>query len=118
MCAFRFYEICTHAYSNHSQGLHEDIRGDAWKFLLKLFPWDSTEAERATILAEKDSLYKELKADWRRILDVYIASNPRAASSPIALDNRDNAADENDEPQETKEVKMLERRHRIRTFLS
>jgi hypothetical protein len=99
------------------QGLHEDIRVDAWKFLLKLFPWDSTEDERATLLAEKESLYKELKSDWRRILDVYIASNPKAASSPMALDKRENPADENDEPQETREVKMLERRHRIRMFL-
>ncbi|CAG8537730.1 6044_t:CDS:10 [Paraglomus occultum] len=45
-------------------GIEEDIRTDVWKFLLNVYPWDSSEVERANILEAKRQEYFALKSEW------------------------------------------------------
>lgn len=51
-----------------SSGIEPDVRREAWKFLLGLYPWDSTAAERAALLRAKQRQYGQLKAQWASIL--------------------------------------------------
>ncbi|KAI9320215.1 rab-GTPase-TBC domain-containing protein [Dichotomocladium elegans] len=45
-------------------GLHPDVRIEAWKFLLGIYPWDSTFDEREAIRRSKMDEYYEIKALW------------------------------------------------------
>lgn len=45
-------------------GLNESIRGEAWLFLLDVFPWDSSKAERKTLRESYQTAYEELKLLW------------------------------------------------------
>ncbi|KAI8149104.1 rab-GTPase-TBC domain-containing protein [Fennellomyces sp. T-0311] len=45
-------------------GLHPDVRIEAWKFLLGIYPWDSTFDEREAIRRSKVDEYYEIKARW------------------------------------------------------
>ncbi|KAI8339205.1 rab-GTPase-TBC domain-containing protein [Chlamydoabsidia padenii] len=45
-------------------GLHSDIRIEAWKFLLGIYPWDSTFDEREAIRRSKAEEYFAIKAKW------------------------------------------------------
>lgn len=45
-------------------GLASDVRKDAWLFLLGVFPWDSDEEQRRSILSEKRNEYYRLKRKW------------------------------------------------------
>ncbi|KAG2224587.1 hypothetical protein INT45_003727 [Circinella minor] len=51
-------------------GLHPDVRIEAWKFLLGIYPWDSTFDEREAIRRSKVDEYYEIKARWFNELDV------------------------------------------------
>lgn len=45
-------------------GLEDSIRGEAWLFLLGIFPWDSSKEERAVLKESYESAYGELKLKW------------------------------------------------------
>ncbi|KAI9499374.1 rab-GTPase-TBC domain-containing protein [Zychaea mexicana] len=45
-------------------GLHPDVRIEAWKFLLGIYPWDSTFDEREAIRRSRVDEYYEIKARW------------------------------------------------------
>ncbi|CAO3623278.1 unnamed protein product [Cunninghamella echinulata] len=45
-------------------GLHADVRIEAWKFLLGIYPWDSTFDEREAIRQSKADEYYQIKAKW------------------------------------------------------
>ena len=46
------------------RGLSMDARKSAWPFLLGIFPWTSTAAERESIRQNKEAEYERLKATW------------------------------------------------------
>jgi len=48
-------------------GIDPLIRGEVWRFLLLLFPWDSTQEQRQQILQEKRKRYYEWKSIWKLI---------------------------------------------------
>ncbi|KAJ1679035.1 GTPase activating protein, partial [Spiromyces aspiralis] len=50
-------------------GVEEDIRPVVWKYLLGMYPWDSTEAERRAIDAQKHDEYWRIKASWVSDID-------------------------------------------------
>ena len=45
-------------------GLDSDIRIEAWKFLLGIYPWDSTSDEREAIRRSRVEHYHTIKATW------------------------------------------------------
>lgn len=45
-------------------GLDADIRIEAWKFLLGIYPWDSTSDEREAIRRSRAEHYYSIKAKW------------------------------------------------------
>ncbi|KAI8093217.1 rab-GTPase-TBC domain-containing protein [Halteromyces radiatus] len=45
-------------------GLHADVRIEAWKFLLGIYPWQSTFDEREAIRRSKAEEYFDIKAKW------------------------------------------------------
>lgn len=46
------------------RGLVEGARRQAWPFLLNVYPWDSTSADRTEIYQQRQRSYKKLKAQW------------------------------------------------------
>lgn len=52
----------------YHSGLENDIRMDAWKYLLNIFPWDSTEEKRNEINLTLKESYESLKQQWKNIL--------------------------------------------------
>jgi hypothetical protein len=48
-------------------GCEPEVRREVWKFLLGLYPMDSSAAERAAILKEKKRAYASVKAQWTSI---------------------------------------------------
>ncbi|KAJ3109822.1 GTPase activating protein [Phlyctochytrium planicorne] len=91
-------------------GLDDDVRGTAWKYLLKVFPWNSTEAERSAIMVEKTRIYIDTKTQWKTILaDATTESNARGVNEEaeaMAL-----AGDEREEGDVVSKIK--ERRYRV-----
>lgn len=49
-------------------GCEPDVRREAWKFMLGLFPMDSTAGERAALVRARQRQYGQLKAQWSSIL--------------------------------------------------
>ena len=45
-------------------GLNQDVRKEAWLFLLGVFPWDSSEDEREALRKSYETRYEELKLKW------------------------------------------------------
>ncbi|KAK9430846.1 rab-GTPase-TBC domain-containing protein [Lipomyces doorenjongii] len=45
-------------------GLSRDIRSEAWLFLLGVYPWDSSQLERQSIMAARRDEYFRLKRQW------------------------------------------------------
>ncbi|KAG0169620.1 GTPase activating protein [Apophysomyces sp. BC1034] len=63
----------TEAYVNKlifRAGLDPDVRIEAWKFLLGIYPWDSTFDEREAIRRSKAEEYYEIKAMWFNHMEV------------------------------------------------
>lgn len=52
------------------RGLDHAVRRQAWPFLLGVYDWSSTEAERASVRQAKEAEYAELKARWSGRPDV------------------------------------------------
>ncbi|KAK9918155.1 hypothetical protein WJX75_001762 [Coccomyxa subellipsoidea] len=48
-------------------GCEPEVRREVWKFLLGLYPADSTAAERSAILKEKKRRYATIKSQWTSI---------------------------------------------------
>ncbi|RCK66440.1 GTPase-activating protein GYP7 [Candida viswanathii] len=48
-------------------GLHDDVRQEAWLFLLNVFPWDSSEEERETLRDSYATRYDELTMKWAAV---------------------------------------------------
>lgn len=48
-----------------SSGIEASLRQVAWKFLLGVFPPDSTRAERETFLKDKNCEYEILRLQWQ-----------------------------------------------------
>ena len=59
---FTIHEIIEQIF--HS-GLEEDIRKDAWLFLLGVFPWDTTVFEREQLKKSLENNYIEYKNSWK-----------------------------------------------------
>lgn len=45
-------------------GLDPSVRGDAWLFLLGVYPWDSSKDERECLYESYTTAYSELKVKW------------------------------------------------------
>lgn len=45
-------------------GLEDSIRGEAWLFLLNLYPWDSSREEREALKSSYETSYEEYKLKW------------------------------------------------------
>lgn len=45
-------------------GLDPEIRTDVWKYLLKMYKWNSTNEERSHLLQEKTKEYYHMKIQW------------------------------------------------------
>jgi len=95
----------------YHSGLENDIRMDAWKYLLNIFPWDSTEEKRKEINLTLKQSYDSLKQQWVDILR-------KGPTSPVEeevadLDHSDNA-NAGDERYETDIYKrIIDRKFRI-----
>lgn len=48
-------------------GLHEDVRAEAWLFLLNVYPWDSSEEEREALRDSYSTRYDELTMKWAAV---------------------------------------------------
>jgi hypothetical protein len=46
-------------------GVSEGLRSEVWKYLLGIFPWDSTHDQRQHILHQKRELYEQWKKSWQ-----------------------------------------------------
>ncbi|RKP01192.1 hypothetical protein CXG81DRAFT_927, partial [Caulochytrium protostelioides] len=66
-------------------GVEDDIRPDVWRYLLMLYPWTATEADRTAMLAAKEEDYDARKRQWQTLLlDAYAAeaADRRDSRSP------------------------------------
>lgn len=45
-------------------GLDPSVRGEAWLFLLQVYPWDSSREERQSLRQSYETAYSELKMKW------------------------------------------------------
>lgn len=45
-------------------GLEEDVRKDAWPFLLEIFPWDSSAEDRKVLMESYETSYFRFKQKW------------------------------------------------------
>lgn len=45
-------------------GIDTEIRAEVWKYLLKMYKWQSTEEERTRLLQEKIKEYYQMKIQW------------------------------------------------------
>lgn len=48
-----------------TQGISPSLRYEVWKFLLKYYPWDSTNAERIELKKKKTDEYFVMKLQWK-----------------------------------------------------
>uniref|UniRef100_A0A6B2L5E7 Rab-GAP TBC domain-containing protein n=1 Tax=Arcella intermedia TaxID=1963864 RepID=A0A6B2L5E7_9EUKA len=55
-------------------GLDPSIRAEAWKYLLDYYPWNSTKAERMSIIEEKKKIYEQVKNQWKSITPEELAN--------------------------------------------
>jgi len=92
-------------------GLENDIRMDAWKYLLNIFPWDSTEKKRNEINTTLKESYDSLKQQWKNILSNGPTSPmEEEAEASQSIDNL-NAGDERFETDIYKRI--MDRKYRI-----
>ncbi|RKP07674.1 rab-GTPase-TBC domain-containing protein [Thamnocephalis sphaerospora] len=71
-------DICAAVYAG---SIEPDIRPAIWPFLLHVFPWNSTAAERESILEAKRAEYEALKQQWQ-------APEARATAEYIEQEHR------------------------------
>lgn len=75
-----------------SGGVDPSVRGEVWRFLFGLYPWDSTHAERKAIKAARSSEYWRMKQQWlsiaQRLGDSVDSDSPLSSGvedSPTAM---------------------------------
>lgn len=92
----------------YNSGLENDIRVDAWKYLLNIYSWNSTEKERNELNKTLSESYYNLKSQWKGILE----KGPMSADSiDDEVKNDYNAGDERFESNIYKRIS--ERKYRI-----
>ncbi|KAJ1544054.1 GTPase activating protein, partial [Cladochytrium tenue] len=91
-------------------GLEDDARCEAWKFLLKTYPWDSTEKERQELVHLRKEQYENMKAQWMSILNDASAAAV-GAGVPIVDDLDTMAGDEREDGDVVSKIK--ERKYRV-----
>lgn len=92
-------------------GLEHDIRPVAWKYLLGVFPWDSTESERAILMEDLTKKYFELKNSWQ---DVLAQPKPASSATDPPRVRRQGSHYGGDEDQDmSREDKIRERKYRV-----
>ncbi|TPX63147.1 hypothetical protein SpCBS45565_g06820 [Spizellomyces sp. 'palustris'] len=93
-------------------GVEADIRVDVWKYLLKVYPYNSTEAERAELVKEKRAQYADMKAQWMTILTDAANADAAALAAGQKLEERETQA--GDEKEDADVVtKIRERKYRV-----
>ncbi|KAJ3031244.1 UNVERIFIED_CONTAM: GTPase activating protein [Siphonaria sp. JEL0065] len=103
------------------QGVHHDCRRDVWKFLLKMYAFDSNEPERVERLKGLTAQYESMKRQWQNILAdaenqemLGTPISPRRSSSPTKERDASATTPVGDESLEGDVVsKMKERKHRV-----
>ncbi|KAJ3161491.1 GTPase activating protein [Geranomyces michiganensis] len=100
-------------------GVENDVRVDVWKYLLKVYPFTSTEAERAEISKRKRAQYEDIKSSWQSIYndaaraEAALAAAAAAASQPHLVSNR-TTTQAGDEKEDADVVtKIRERKYRV-----
>ncbi|KAI8593387.1 rab-GTPase-TBC domain-containing protein [Geranomyces variabilis] len=100
-------------------GVENDVRVDVWKYLLKVYPFTSTEAERAEIAKRKRAQYEDIKSSWQSIYndaaraEAALAAAAAAASQPHLVANR-TTTQAGDEKEDADVVtKIRERKYRV-----
>ncbi|KNC98681.1 uncharacterized protein SPPG_06364 [Spizellomyces punctatus DAOM BR117] len=93
-------------------GVEADIRVDVWKYLLKVYPYNSTEVERAELVKEKRAQYADMKAQWMAILTDAANADAAALAAGHKLEERETQA--GDEKEDADVVtKIRERKYRV-----
>ncbi|KAJ3196461.1 GTPase activating protein [Irineochytrium annulatum] len=95
-------------------GLEDDLRSTAWKYLLNLYPWDSTESERSAIMQSKTQLYSDMKHQWQTILaDATQVATAQAIASGTKMDEETDALAGDEKEDGDVVSKLKERRYRV-----
>ncbi|KAI8822969.1 rab-GTPase-TBC domain-containing protein [Fimicolochytrium jonesii] len=95
-----------------SGGVENDVRVDVWKYLLKVYPYDSTDAERTLIMEKRNTEYEDMKAQWQSILLDVAQSEAAALKAGLTLEQRESQA--GDEKEDADVVtKIKERKYRV-----
>ncbi|KAJ3054087.1 GTPase activating protein [Rhizophlyctis rosea] len=89
-------------------GVENDIRPDVWKYLLDVFPYNSTDDERMKLLDAKRQEYESMRNSWQKILA------EAAGEVPEEQDTASSNARAGDEREDGDVVsKLRERKYRI-----
>ncbi|KAJ3009617.1 GTPase activating protein [Thoreauomyces humboldtii] len=93
-------------------GVENDVRVDVWRYLLRVYPYDSTEAQRAEISRAHRAKYEDIKRDWRLIYDDSSRAEAAALAAGTPLPHRESQA--GDEREDADVVtKIRERKYRV-----
>ncbi|TPX56682.1 hypothetical protein PhCBS80983_g04342 [Powellomyces hirtus] len=93
-------------------GVENDVRVDVWKYLLKVYPYTSTEAERAEISKQHVTRYEDIKTQWKLIYNDAASAEAAALAAGQSLPTRDTQA--GDEKEDADVVtKIRERKYRV-----
>jgi hypothetical protein len=57
--------------TEYLQGLEPNVRKKAWPFILDVLPWDADEREREIIWSQRKIQYRDLKADWFSVDEIF-----------------------------------------------
>ncbi|KAJ3040620.1 GTPase activating protein [Rhizophlyctis rosea] len=89
-------------------GVENDIRPDVWKYLLNVYPYDSTDEERSKLLDSRQKEYDHMKQQWQKIL---------AEAAETEPEEREETAGEGRAGDEREDMdvvsKLRERKYRI-----
>ncbi|KAI9343462.1 rab-GTPase-TBC domain-containing protein [Zopfochytrium polystomum] len=93
-------------------GVDDDIRCEVWKYLLKVYPWDSSEPERQEIMVFKRIQYDDMKRQWKHILeDAMLNPEENEKGKSPAEESEGFAGDEREDGDVVSKIK--ERKYRV-----
>ncbi|KAI9097100.1 rab-GTPase-TBC domain-containing protein [Phlyctochytrium arcticum] len=96
----------------YSGGVDSDIRVQVWKYLLNVYPYDSTEKERAEIATFNLSKYKDMKTQWQSIISDITNAEAASLAAGEPIEARESQA--GDEKEDADVVtKIKERKWRV-----